>query len=137
MSFFLSIIKLEEGEGRTKLYLIAVFSGDDLIVVILGGDRPHIGSVSVAYPPFTDEEKKKGKDGVVLNTIPLPGHKDYVVSEMVAEKVSRVLGRVVVVSVGIHIEKASKAEIEEVLKNSEKLADSFLNTAKSEGAYKG
>jgi len=133
----LSIIKLEEGEGRTKLYLIAVFSGDDLIVVILGGDRPHIGSVSVAYPPFTDEEKKKGKDGVVLNTIPLPGHKDYVVSEMVAEKVSRVLGRVVVVSVGIHIEKASKAEIEEVLKNSEKLADSFLNTAKSEGAYKG
>lgn len=133
----MSIIKLEEGEGRTKLYLIAVFSGDDLIVVILGGDRPHIGSVSVAYPPFTDEEKKKGKDGVVLNTIPLPGHKDYVVSEMVAEKVSRVLGRVVVVSVGIHIEKASKAEIEEVLKNSEKLADSFLNTAKSEGAYKG
>ena len=133
----MSIIKLEEGEGRTKLYLIAVFSGDDLIIVIFGGDRPHVGSVSVAYPPFTDEEKKKGKDGVVLNTIPLPGHKDYVVSEMVAEKVSRVLGRVVVVSVGIHIEKASKAEIEEVLKNSEKLADSFLNTAKSEGAYKG
>jgi len=133
----LSIIKLEEGEGRTKLYLIAVFSGDDLIIVIFGGDRPHVGSVSVAYPPFTDEEKKKGKDGVVLNTIPLPGHKDYVVSEMVAEKVSRVLGRVVVVSVVIHIEKASKAEIEEVLKNSEKLADSFLNTAKSEGAYKG
>ncbi len=134
----MSIIRLNEGEGRTKLHLIAIFSGDDLIVVIFGGDRPHIGSVTVAYPPFTDEEKKKkGKEGVVLDTIPLPGHKDYVVSEMVAEKVSRVLGRVVAVSAGIHIEKASKAEIEEVLKNSEKLADSFLNTSKFEGAYEG
>ncbi|MFB0544634.1 MAG: hypothetical protein ACETVN_02875, partial [Asgard group archaeon] len=125
----MSIIRLEEGEGRTKLHLIAVFSGDDLIVVIFGGNRPHIGSVTVAYPPFTDEEKKREKEGVVLSTIPLPGHKDYVVSEMVAEKVSRVLGRVVAVSVGIHIERASKAEIEEVLKNSEKLANAFLNTA--------
>lgn len=133
----MSIIRLEEGEGRTKLHLIAVFSGDDLIVVIFGGDRPHIGSVSVAYPPFTDEEKKRGRDGVVLDTISLPGHKDYVVSEIVAKKVSRVLGRVVAVSAGIHIEKASKAEIEEILKNSEKLADSFLNPAKLEGAYEG
>lgn len=131
----MSVIRLSEGEGRTELYLIAVFSGDDLVIVIFGGDRPHIGSVSVAYPPFTEEERKRERGGVVLNTISLPGHKDYVVSEMVAEKVARVLRRVVAVSTGIHIEKASKAEIEEVLMNSERLTDVFLNAAKSEGSY--
>ena len=131
----MSVIRLSEGEGRTELYLIAVFSGDDLIIVIFGGDRPHIGSVSVAYPPFAEEERKKERGGVVLNTISLPGHKDYVVSEMVVEGAARVLGGVVAVSADIRIEEASKAEVEEVLMNSEKLKDVFLNAAKSKGTY--
>jgi len=48
----------------------------------LRGDRPHIGSVSVGYLPFSDEERERGRRGVVLGTMSLPGHKDYVVSEM-------------------------------------------------------
>jgi len=31
------VIRLSEGEGRTELHLIAVFSGDDLIIVVFEG----------------------------------------------------------------------------------------------------
>ncbi len=51
------------------------------------------------------------------------------------EGAARVLGGVVAVSADIRIEEASKAEIEEVLMNSEKLKDVFLNAAKSKGTY--
>ena len=82
--------------------------GTDLLVVIRGGDEHHIGGAALAYPT-----KSHYRDAITvsLNTITAPGHKDYVVANASAESICKALELPVLVSVGIHVEHATKEQI--------------------------
>ncbi|MFW9920216.1 MAG: hypothetical protein ACFFED_11485 [Candidatus Thorarchaeota archaeon] len=86
--------------------------GTDLLVTILGGDEHHIGGAALAYPT---KSHYRDATTVSVNTITAPGHKDYLVANSAAERISRTLDIPVLVSVGIHVDHATKAQIDAIV----------------------
>ncbi len=97
------------GEGKYKVWLKTHKIGEDRLYILGGGERPHIGSMVVKEP---------GED---VRSIVLDDHKDHVVMKPLAEKgCEKYRGTIVVVG-GIHIEDASKEEIEIIVENCKEL----------------
>ena len=94
------------------LEVSAAFVGEDILVCLQGGERPHLGCVVQTEP----RESLTGDGSVsatssVLNYL---GHKDEVVCRYVAEKISRELKRRVVCTGGFHKDGINVDEIREV-----------------------
>ena len=73
----------EKQAGRHIIYLEAKSIGKDLLVTIFGGDEHHIGGVAVAYPT---KSHYRDASTISVNSITLPGHKDYVVANSSADE---------------------------------------------------
>lgn len=43
-------IKTTTGQNKYKVKLEAITSGEDLTVIIYGGEKPHIGALAIAIP---------------------------------------------------------------------------------------
>jgi hypothetical protein len=85
-----------------KIKFKSYYIGDDILILITGG-KEHIGAVS-----FCDCDS--------FSTILKKGHKDDVISKMVAKKIYKKLQLDVVVICGIHFDNISKSQIEEIVK---------------------
>jgi hypothetical protein len=114
---------VEKKAGRHTIYLDAKEIGKDILVAIYGGDEYHIGGVAAAYPT---ESHYRDAVTISVNTLTLPGHKDYVVANTVAEKISKALEVPTVVTVGIHYDKATSEEIKEIVSVVDALVDEFV-----------
>ena len=97
------------GEGKYKVWLKQEPLGGDLIFILGGGDRSHIGAIILKEP------NKKSK------VIKLEGHYDHIVLEPIAEAASRKYKKTVVVVGGVHIDDASHDEIELIVANCREL----------------
>jgi len=109
-------------EGKFKVTLQAITSGDDLTVIIGGGVKPHIGSVVIASP---------NKSNNVKYTIwTEEGHKDNVIAEDVATELIKKFdfNKNVVVIAGLHIDNATKEDINRLVKNSNILVENLLKS---------
>lgn len=95
-----------------SLEVSAAFVGEDILVCLQGGERPHLGCVVQTEP----RESLTGDDSVSATSSVLnyPGHKDEVVCRYVAEKISRELKRRVVCTGGFHKDGITIEEIREV-----------------------
>lgn len=83
----------------------AVWIGDDLLVWIWGGERPHIGAVAAAQPrPSLADPTRTSATASVLAFL---GHKEDDIVKMASERLAAVLGRPVVVTAGLHWEHLS------------------------------
>ena len=110
-------------EGKFKVSLQAITSCDDLTVIIGGGEKPHIGSVVIASP---------NKSNNVKYTIwTEEGHKDNIVAEDVATELIKNFdfNKNVVVVAGLHIDNATKEDINRLVKNSNILVENLLKSA--------
>ena len=95
--------------------------GSDLLVVLSGGTKPHIGSIAVAVPrPSLANKEVVSSTSSVYNFV---GHKDHVIAQRVAEVLSSRLNRHVVVVAGFHIDKISEEGIARVVGNCDGLAE--------------
>ena len=93
--------------------------GEDILVAIWGGDKPHIGAVAIAQPrPSLKDERIVSATASVFC---YPGHKDDIVAKEAAEKVSAALNRNVTVTVGIHWDNIDEGGIKSVVENSRHL----------------
>lgn len=109
-------------EGKFKVTLQAITSGDDLTVIIGGGVKPHIGSVVIASPNTINNVKY---------TIWMDeGHKDNIVAEDVATELIKNFdfNKNVVVIAGLHIDNATKEDIDRLVKNSNNLVNKLLKS---------
>ncbi len=87
----------------------AVRIGDDLLVFIWGGERPHIGAVAAAQPrPSLADDAARSATSSVLTYL---GHKEDEIVKPVSEKLAAALGRNVVVSAGLHWDDLNQAAI--------------------------
>jgi len=95
--------------------------GDDLLVAIWGGTRPHIGAVAVALPrpSIADPQITSATSSVFT----LLGHKEDEVVKMVSERLSGRLEKNVVVTAGIHWDHLPEEAIGQIVHNCRKLAD--------------
>lgn len=88
---------------RVHISIKCIMVGEDLCVIISGGDRPHIGAAAVGY--------KENE----LKEITFCGHKDDIVMQAIAKKLSyRVNGKCFAVG-GIHLDHIKREEIEFIL----------------------
>ena len=112
-------------EGKFKVDLHAIISGDDLTVIIGGGVKPHIGSVVIACP--SKSNKSKNVNYTIWTD---EGHKDNVIAEDVATELIKNFDfdKNVVVIAGLHIDHATKEDINRLVKNSNILVDNLLKS---------
>ena len=102
----------EKEAGSHTIFLDVKEIGNDLLIAIYGGDAHHIGGAAVAYPT---QSQYRDATTVSVSTMTLPGHKDYVVANTAAEKISRALEIPTIVTVGIHYDNATKKDIDEII----------------------
>ena len=98
--------------------------GEDLLVAVWGGEKPHIGAVSVAQPRPSLRNPKA--TSATASVICLLGHKEDDLAKAVSEVLAAALNTRVVVTAGIHWDRIEKRGIEKVLENSKTLVDLIL-----------
>ncbi len=99
------------GLGRLEVWMETSNLGNDLVVVLGGGERPHIGGAVMAT-----------SDGL-LTPLRLEGHRELDVLEPLACNLAKKLGVVVLAVGGIHIENATNDEISQIIKNCRELEE--------------
>ena len=77
--------------------------GEDLCVILTGGDKPHLGALTI------------GSSLVNLNTFTFQGHKENFVTEVIGDILKKEFSGKFVVCCGIHLDDISKNEIQHVL----------------------
>ncbi|RRS30579.1 MAG: hypothetical protein P794_06415 [Epsilonproteobacteria bacterium (ex Lamellibrachia satsuma)] len=109
---------ISAGEGRYSVRLTSYKIGNDRLVIITGGEEEHIGSATLI--------EAKGR----LQTISKKGHKDHVISERMANMIYNTMGEDLLVICGIHIDNASKEEIDILVNNAQTCVNIFLKDKK-------
>lgn len=116
------------GEGKYSIESYIVSCGKDLNIAIVGGDKHHIGAVSVASP--TEKLYNGIKRSATTSVISLQDHKEDQLAYLAAKELATALDCVVAVSVGIHIDNVSMEDIkilnDNFMKLVEKIKKEFL-----------
>ena len=99
--------------------------GEDLVVAIGGGERPHVGCVVLAQP-----HPAKGRDtgwSVSCSVLTIPPPKEEPIARGIAEKLAASLGRVAVVTAGVHDDNIDADGIATYLRLGEELAEKLVD----------
>lgn len=100
----------EAGQGRHRVEAIVVLSGHDLSVTVGGGETYHIGAAALAVPrPSLAQPHRISSSASVIC---VTGHKEDEMARAAALRLAARFNRVVLVSVGLHIDDASPGDIE-------------------------
>jgi hypothetical protein len=124
----MSEFKLVCGRGDYRVYAQGRLVGDDLVISIWGGNKPHVGTVAVALPRQSLREPEKVSSTSSVFT--LLGHKEDVIAKEFSEKLSSALNRVVVVTVGIHQDRIDEKGIQKFIDNCDKAFGQVLRMLK-------
>ncbi len=107
------------GRGKFRVMADARFIGDDILVAVWGGTKPHIGSVAVAqHRPSLQNPLRSSATSSIINFL---GHKDDAVAKLFAEKIAATMNRRCITTAGIHIDNAGDDDLSQILKNCEAL----------------
>lgn len=102
--------------------------GNDILLCLEGGTKPHIGCVVQAVPRLS--LTGDGSGSATASVLNLTGHKDEYLCRQLAEKISSNLGTVVVCTGGFHIDNMTKEQIKEVLQAVNEIAEEILESLK-------
>ena len=115
------MMEIIEGKDKYKVKLVVIKSGEDLTVIISGGEKPHIGAMAISIPrPSLKDSNKVSTSTSVFTLI---GHKEDELSKQIAENITKITKKITVVIVGLHIENATFQDIEYLVQNTQKAAD--------------
>ena len=96
---------LTSGEGKYKVWLDEKKIGDNIIYILGGGEKSHIGGVVICEP------------GKKAQAIRLEGHFDDIVLKPIAEAACKKYKTKVVAIGGVHVDNATKKEIDILVEN--------------------
>ncbi len=120
---------LEVSQGKFKIYGFVQQLGQDLLVSIWGGTRPHLGAVGMATPRPSLQNPQKWS--ATSSNFTFIGHKEDVLVKPVSEKLAaRWRGNVVVVA-GIHWDAMSPQEIKTIERLAGRMSEQILKKLKS------
>jgi len=103
------------GKGKYKVWLKEEILDNGIILVVGGGELPHIGSIVLAEPKFTPK------------TINIKGHKEEKIAREFAEKTCLKMKVPVLCVCGIHVDSATKKDIKILVSNAKKLLKKHLS----------
>ena len=116
--------KLHKGKGRTSVSLTAYNLGSEL-VVSLYNENAHIGAVAVG-----EYDTEHGRVSVSLIT--RFGHKDDVIAQRGAYRISKAIQKTSCVVAGIHLDNITLAEIKRLVINANLAISKLLKILASE-----
>ncbi len=116
------VVKTEEDSYNLSAGVRLI--GEDVLVAIWGGEKPHIGAVAVAQPrpSLKDPEVTSATASVIC----LMGHKEDELAKASAEILAAALKTPVVVTAGIHWDNLDPEGIRRIIQNSEILVEMIL-----------
>ena len=120
---------IKTDEGAYDLEANVRLIGHDLLVAIWGGEKPHIGAVSVAQP--RPSLKDPDATSATASVFCFVGHKEDELAKAASEILAAALNTQVVVTAGIHWDNISEEGIHKVVRNSEALIDLILEKVAS------
>ena len=107
--------------SRFEISATAIPCGKDWNISVCGGTLHHVGAIAVCYP-----NSKKA----TVSALSLPGHRDDLVAELFARKISLAFRCHAAASAGIHIDNASKEDIQHLIKSCEKCCEELIKKMK-------
>lgn len=122
------ILKKKKPIADSYLEVSIGMIGEDILVCVEGGDRPHIGSVVQAVPRFS--LTGDGSGSATASVLNLTGHKDEYLCRKLAERISSTFGITTVCTGGFHIDGMSKEQIQEVLEATEEITEEIVQEVK-------
>ena len=113
-------MRIEASVQNVALSAEAVRMGEDLCVVLTGGDRPHLGcaALAVPHPGISDPDRPSA----TVSTLNVPAHRDGDIANLVAKELSSALGCHVAVVCGIHFDRFSPELAETVVQAARRLS---------------
>jgi len=109
---------LEEGIGRTQVYLWARHLGKDRLIYIYNSNA-HLGAVAIS-----EFDTRAGRAST--SVITLRGHKDDQVASESAHLICKQTRKPVCVIVGIHVDDITEEEILKILDNANSVVHKYL-----------
>jgi len=116
--------KVKTNEGAYDLEASVKLIGQDLLVAVWGGEKPHIGAVAVAQP--RPSLKDLAITGATASVFCFLGHKEDEPAKAASEILAAALNTKVVVTAGIHWDNISEQGIRKVIRNVQILVDLIL-----------
>lgn len=104
-----------------------VSCGKDIVICIGGGEKKHIGAAALAVP--RPSLKNIGETSATASVLCLVGHKDDILARNTALRLAAAFKTNVLVSVGLHIDGATEADINSLQENFDKLIDNIESLA--------
>ena len=108
---------------KVTMRLIKV--GEDYCVVITGGDKPHIGCITLSCP--RNSLKNDNTVSATTSVINVLGHKDDEVGRRVSHRLSAAFNKNVAAVCGIHINNAKADDIKTVLEITDELTERIVD----------
>lgn len=87
--------------------------GKDWLIILSGGEKPHIGCVVMAIPRLS--LTGNGQMSATSSVMNVTGHKDEELCRFLAEQVAKKKEAVTVCTGGFHMDHMSKEQIDEVI----------------------
>jgi gallate decarboxylase subunit D len=115
---------VESAKGRFKIQALVQELGQDVLVSIWGGTRPHIGAIGMATPRPSLIDPQKWS--ATSSNFTYVGHKEDAVVKMVSEMLAARLKTNVVVTAGIHWDDLTSRDIQVIAHLTQKLSDQIL-----------
>jgi len=115
---------VEDPESGRRIGATGTAVGDDLVVAVGGGERPHVGCVVLAQP-----RPSKTRDGLwsaSCSVLTIPPHKEEPIARAVATRIAEAFGRVTVVTAGVHDDNIDADGIGVYLRLGEELAEKLV-----------
>ena len=100
---------ITSGKGKLKVFLEKKELDDDLIYILGGGEKSHVGGAVICKP------------GVKPHVLTYGTHHDYIVLTPIAESACKKYNKTVIAIGGIHIDNATKEEIDTIIENCKEL----------------
>lgn len=105
-------------------------AGPDLLVLVTGGESPHIGAVAAATPRPSLADA--GRTSATASVLCFVGHKEDELAKGLAEFLAASLGVRVVVAAGAHWDGLGPEHIEIVRQNARRLGEMLLKALRPE-----
>lgn len=117
------IIEEERWVAGSALQVSAAKIGEDILLCVSGGTKPHIGCVVQAVPRLS--LSGDGTQSATASVLNLTGHKDEFLCRKLAEIVCSRLGVTVVCTGGFHLDGMTDGQIRELLAVTEDIGEKF------------
>jgi hypothetical protein len=127
------LIEVDDPASGKRMWASVRAAGDDVVVVVGGGDRPHVGCVVLASPVRSRSEP--GRWSASCSVLTIPPHKEEPLARAVGVRVAEATGRVVVTTAGVHDDDLDRVGIEAYLSLGERLGEAVAAALAADTEY--